>query len=101
VGLVALALALGVGTALARSGWPPVYRALNFVPFFVAAYGVLAAFYGTCGVTAIAGRRITTDGSERVVDRAELRAQRRLGVRVLGASLLLATAMTGLLVAAH
>ncbi len=100
VGIVALALALGVATLLARSGASPGYRALAFVPFFFAAYGVLAAFYRTCGVTAIAGRRITCEGSERVADRDELAAQRKRGLGVIGGSVLLAATATALLVAA-
>jgi hypothetical protein len=90
VGLVALAMALVLAAFLARTDAATLYRALVFGPFLVATYGLLAAFYGTCGLTAIAGRRITADGSERVADRTELCAQRRVGARVLGASVALA-----------
>jgi len=101
VGLVALALALGVGTVLAKSTLGPGFRALAFVPLLFASYGLLAAFCRTCGLTAIAGRRITSDGSERVIDRAELRAQRRRGAGVLVASALLAALVTAAFVFAH
>lgn len=100
MGIIALAVALGFATSLAKLGASPGYRALAFVPFLFAAYGVLAALYRTCGVTAMAGRRITCDGSERVADRGELAGQRRQGLRVIGGSLLLAVTATALLVSA-
>ncbi len=98
VGLVALAMALVLAAFLARTDAATVYRAVVFLPFFVAVYGVLAAFYGTCGLQAMAGRRMTPDGAERVADRRELSAQRRTGARVLGASVLLAAIATTLFV---
>src|SRR5678815_4568809 len=63
-GLISLATALAVAAALGHSGAPAGYRALVFIPFFVAVYGVLAALYGTCGISAIAGMRITCQGRE-------------------------------------
>jgi len=98
-GLIALTLALGVAAMLGHSGAAPGYRALVFVPFFVAAYGVMAALYGTCGISAIAGRRITCQGTERIADRNERAVQRRNGMKVLSVSLALATAATFLFVA--
>jgi hypothetical protein len=97
VGLVALAISLVVGTLLARSGVAMGYRALAFVPFFVASYGLLAALYRTCGMTALAGRRITSDGTEPVADREELAALRSKGMRVMLGSALLAATATSLL----
>jgi len=101
VGLVGLAMALVLAAFLARSDAATVYRAVVFLPFLVATYGVLAAFYGTCGLMAIAGRRITADGTERVADRQELSAHRRLGARVLFASVALAAIATTLLLVAR
>ena len=83
VGLIALAMALVVVAFLARSDAAPFFRAVVFLPFLVATNGVLAAFYGTCGLTALAGHRRTTDGAEVVADRAELAAHRRTGAWVL------------------
>lgn len=100
VGLIALAMALVVAAFLARRDAATVYRALVFVPFVVAANGVLAAFYGTCGLTAFAGRRRTADGAEVVADRGELTAQRRTGVWVLSMSGAFAAAATALFVIA-
>lgn len=96
VGLVALAMALAGAAFLAHEDASTLYRALVFLPFFVAANGVLAAFYGTCGISACAGRRMTRDGAEPVADRAELSAQRRTGAWVLGMSGAFATAATAL-----
>jgi uncharacterized membrane protein YecN with MAPEG domain len=100
VGLVALAVALVVTLLLVKSGAPPVVRAAAFLPFFFAAYGVLAAFYRVCGFTAIAGRRMTADGVEKVADRAELSAQRRSGLRVIVLSVACAALATALFVVA-
>jgi hypothetical protein len=97
VGLVALAVSLVVGNLLVNGAVASGYRLLAFVPFFVAAYGVLAALYQTCGITAIMGRRITSEGSEPVADRAELAKHRARGMRVLLGSTLLAAVATSLL----
>jgi hypothetical protein len=100
VGLVALAAAMLAAVLLAQSGAAAGVRALSFVPFFVASYGILSALYGVCGFTALAGRRITTEGTERVADRFELTCQRRSGMRVLVLSAAFAALATGLFVAA-
>ena len=100
VGLVALAGALVVALLLVQSGAAPVVRAAAFLPFFFAAYGVLAAFYRVCAFTALAGRRMTADGAEKVADRTELSAQRRAGVRVLVLSVALAALATALFIVA-
>jgi hypothetical protein len=100
MGLVALAMALVVAAFLARSNVAVPYRALMFLPFLVAANGVLAAFYQTCGLTAFAGRRMTPDGAERVADRVELAAQRKTGAWVLSMSVVGATVATVLFVLA-
>jgi hypothetical protein len=100
VGVVALAVALTVGALLAKTSIPAGYRAFAFLPFFFAAYGLLAALYRTCGFTAIRGRRLTNQGSERVIDPDALRAQRRLGTRIIMGSAALASAVTALLIVA-
>lgn len=99
-GLIALATALVVAAALGHSSAGPGFRALVFLPFFVASYGVLAALYGTCGISAIAGRRITCQGTERIVDRAERAEKRAQGVKVLSVSFVLAVVATVLFVTA-
>ncbi len=98
IGLVALAGALVVALLLARSGAPPAYRALGFIPFFFATNGVLTALYGVCGFTAMAGRRLTNDGVEVVANRKELAGQRRSGLRVIALSLAIAALVTTLFV---
>jgi len=99
-GLVALAMALALTAFLARVDGAGAYRWLGFLPFLVAVNGVLAAFYRTCGITAFAGRRMTAEGVEVVADREELAAQRRVGLRVLAMSVVLAGAATALFVGA-
>jgi hypothetical protein len=99
-GLIALALALLSAVALDHRGATPGLRVLAFLPFFVAAYGVLSALYRTCGFSALAGKRMTPDGAERVADREELTSQRKVGMRVLGLSFALAATATALLVLA-
>jgi hypothetical protein len=100
-GLVALAASLVVAVVLAQSGASAGFRAVAFVPFFVAAYGVTSALYRTCGLSALAGRRQTSDGAEPVADRSELRAQRRAGLRVFAVSGALAGVATLLFSFAH
>ena len=99
-GLFALAAALVVAVVLAQSGVAPGYRSLAFVPFAASAYGVLSSLYGVCGISALAGRRITTEGAERIASRVELSAQRRSGLRVIAMSLALAGIATTLFVLA-
>jgi hypothetical protein len=103
VGLAALGMALVLSAFLCRPelGADAGYRAIVFVPFFVASYGVLAAFYRTCGLSAIAGHRRTPDGTEPVADRAELASQRRTGAMVMLMSVGLAGAATLLFVIAR
>ena len=93
-GLIALAAALVLAVLLTRSGVAPGYRVVAFLPFFVAAYGVLSALYSVCGFTAFAGCRMTSEGTERVACRIELSTQRRCGMRVIMMSLGLATLAT-------
>ena len=99
-GLIALATAIAVAAGLGHIGASPGYRAVVFVPFFVAAYGVLAALYGTCGISAIAGMRITCQGTERIADRSERNVLRAKGMKVLSASLVVAVIGTVLFVTA-
>lgn len=108
VGLAALAMALVLAAFLGGGGSgaggpvaPVPLRALVFVPFFVGAYGVLAAFYKTCAFHALSRTRSTAVGSEPVADRAELQAQRRTGALVVLGSAGLAAAATLLFVLAH
>ncbi len=96
IGLVALAGALVFALLLANSGASPAYRAVAFLPFFFAANGVIAALYGVCAFTAMAGRRLTSHGAEVVADRTELAGQRRSGMRVIALSVALAALATSL-----
>lgn len=98
VGLLALTMALGLAAFLDhRHAW---LRPVVFVPLLVGAYGVLAAFYGTCGIAAASGKRRTPLGDEPVADRRELASQRKMGALVVGLSFLIAAAATTALVLA-
>jgi len=99
-GLVSLAVGLLAVAVLTQLGVQPAYRALAFVPFFFASYGVISALFGVCTITAVMGRRMTADGAERVANREELAEQRRYAARVLFLTFALAAGATSLFVLA-
>lgn len=78
IGLIAVALAVAV--ALQEFGAAAHYRLLLLPAFFVGAYGVQAALVGTCGFSALMGRRFTSGASRPVANRAELAQLRRRGL---------------------
>jgi hypothetical protein len=78
IGVIAVSLALAV--LFQKLDAATVYRLLLVPAFFAGVYGVQAALVGTCGFTALLGRRITSSGPEPVADRAELVALRRRGL---------------------
>ena len=94
VGLFSLVAALAGAAFLSKTGASPIYRTLMFLPFFAASYGVLAALYATCGISAIAGRRFTCQGTDRIVSRSDLALHRAKGVKVLSLSMVLAAIAT-------
>jgi hypothetical protein len=97
VGVATLALGLAGAMAMnARGAGPGTHLALLPL-FFVGAYGIVAGLSRTCGVTGIAGRRLTAMGTERIADRAELAAVRRRGAKVVATSLFVAVLVTSLL----
>ena len=101
VGLVALTMALGLAAFLDKQESLPMgLRSLVFIPLFVGAYGVLAAFYGVCGIAAASGKRRTPMGDEPVADRRELSSQRKTGALVVLMSAVIAAGATTALVLA-
>jgi hypothetical protein len=99
IGVIAASLALAV--LLQMLGAATLYRLLLVPAFFAGVYGVQAALVGTCGFTALLGRRITSSGPEPVADRAELGALRRRGIWGIAASAGVAVVTGALLVFAR
>jgi hypothetical protein len=93
------ALALAVGLLWFDVSIP--VRALVFFPFFVGVHSVLSSLLGTCAFTAMRGRRMTYEGSEKMADRGEVAANRRRGARLLAATMMLSGLATTLLLVAR
>jgi len=96
-GLCAMALGLVAAMAMNALGVGRGVHALLLPVLFVGAYGVCAGLCRTCGVTAMAGRRLTASGSEPIADRCELAALRRRGLAVVVGSLVVSALATALL----
>jgi len=97
VGIVVSGLGVGAAMVMNALGAGLGMHLLLVPVLFVGAYGICAGLTRTCGLTAIAGRRLTATGSEPIADRAELSALRRRGRAVLAASLLVSVVATALL----
>jgi hypothetical protein len=97
VGILVSALGLGAVVVMKTLGAGVGMRALLVPVLFVGAYGICAGLSRTCGLTAMAGRRLTPTGSERVANRAELCALRRRGAAVMATSLFVSVLATALL----
>ena len=96
-GILVSALGVGAVVALNRLGVGLGTRALLVPVLFVGVYGICAGLTRTCGLTAIAGRRLTPTGTEPIADRAELSALRRRGAAVMATSLFVSVLATALL----
>jgi hypothetical protein len=101
IGLVALGVSLVASVLLLNAGAGAACRSLTFVPFLLAAYGIMAALFCTCGFTALAGMRRTNAGPERIADPVERSNVRARGLRVILGSVVIAAVATGLLMGAH
>lgn len=100
MGLVTLAVALGLAIACLKLGAGAPWRALLVVPFFIAAAQLLQGVYGTCAWHAQRQERATDEGTERVADPAVAAAQRALGLRLMARAAMTAVAVTALFVLA-
>jgi hypothetical protein len=101
LGLVFLGLALVGDFVLDRTGLPSGLHFALAPLFFLGTYGLAAGLTCTCGFTALAGRRLTNSGPERIANRAELGGARRQGMVIVASSGLLAIAGSLLLLIAH
>jgi hypothetical protein len=98
VGIVLSGLGLAAAVAInKRVGAGLGMHALLVPVLFVGAYGICAGLSRTCGLTAMAGRRWTATGPERIADRSELAALRRQGAAVVAGSLLFSVLAAALL----
>jgi hypothetical protein len=96
-GVGAMAVGLAAALAMKALGAGLGMHALLVPVLFVGFYGICAGLSQTCGLTAMAGRRIAEAGSEPIADRSELARVRRRGARVIATSLLAAALATVLL----
>ncbi|MCU0683969.1 MAG: hypothetical protein MUF34_17295 [Polyangiaceae bacterium] len=97
---VAMSLvALGLSTIVLQVGASTFPRAFLFVPFWLAAYGVLSSLFRTCAFAALGACRLNCRGTEPIAGADGVRAVRRRGLRVFLASVALAALLTTLLVA--
>jgi hypothetical protein len=94
-----MAIALGATVVLVEAGVGMPWR-LGVVVLFLAAFlQLFEAFSATCVFRAAAGKRVTSQGSERIANPSELVRIRRRARGVFAASLASAVAATGLLAA--
>jgi hypothetical protein len=100
-GIGVIAAALAVAVALQEIGAAAHYRLLLVPAFFAGAYGVQAALFGTCGFTALMGRRFSAGAPEPVANRAELAQLRRRGLAGIALSAAVSVLTGAVLVLAH
>jgi hypothetical protein len=95
---VAMSLvALGLSTIVLKTGASTFPRALLFVPFWLACYGVLSSLFRTCAFAALGAYRLSSCGRQPIAGREGVHAIRRRGCGVFLASVALAGLLTGLL----
>ncbi len=100
VGILSLALALGLAVTLQRLGASTAWRAALFLPFFVSTTFFFQGAFQTCGYSALAGQRHTRCGVEKIADPDVLREVRARGLKQLFYSILSALGLTTLFVLA-
>jgi hypothetical protein len=94
LGIATLAIGLICAEALKAANAGPVLRLLLFIPFFISANAFVQAMYMNCGYSALAGRRHTAHGTERIADKGELRSVRVLGLWQIALAFVCASALT-------
>jgi hypothetical protein len=96
MGVVFVAVALGLTAAATQPGVPQGYRLALIVPFFIAAVGVLQGVSGTCVRRAARGEREEATGAEPILNptvKARLRTEMH---RILARATAVAVACTAL-----
>jgi hypothetical protein len=83
VGIIALAVALGLVLALQAFDAPRLWRLSLFLPFFLTLFGATQALYRTCPSLAARGVREVCGAEEPVVRAAERDRSRSVGHRIL------------------
>lgn len=99
MGIIMLTVALLLSVVLVRADVSKAWRALLFVPFFMASMGAWQGLYRTCPMMVRHGRRETEDGEVRVADPEQVRGARKLAFRVLLGSVCTALLSTALVTA--
>lgn len=79
VAVLVFGVTLAAAIAMAQLGVAPGWRMILFPAFYVAVYTAGVALTGTCGVTALRGKRNIDGSEERIADPDVLRATRRVG----------------------
>lgn len=98
LGIIALAIALGMVLALEAFDAPRLWRASLFLPFFLTLFGATQALYRTCPSLAARGVREVCGAEEPVARASERSRSLALGRRVLWLSTLGALAATSVFV---
>ncbi|MEZ4222891.1 MAG: hypothetical protein R3B13_18255 [Polyangiaceae bacterium] len=93
-GVYILGFALAAAVTMRELGAPPLWRALLFLPFFMALVGMARGLIGICAFLALKGQRETDDGVEPVAAREERARLAITGRNALLWSSLIALALT-------
>jgi hypothetical protein len=97
-GVIAFTIALSFSLGFAHVRLDRPLRAVLFVPFFIAAWGIAQGLTGTDPLLAARGLRDVGEGREQIADAGELARVRRTARLVNRIALAVAAALTGLIV---
>jgi len=90
LGVIWLALTLGLGFGLIEGGVASRYGFLLALPLAIGCYSLLAGSFGVCVYNGLFGRRLADHGAEQVPDDALRRRLVRRGMALAGVSCTLA-----------
>jgi hypothetical protein len=86
VGVAMVLVALCGAVAMRHFGAAGAVRLTLAPVLLVGSYGIAAGIAGTCGLTALLGKRLTDGGAEPVADRCERKALRWRGLFIIAVS---------------
>lgn len=95
LGVIAAAITLAAGFALAESGLASHWGFLLALPLTLSTYWLLSGIWGTCLMAGMRGVRRADYGFEPIVDTQQMQKFRRRGLTLLAASFALALASAG------
>ena len=96
-GVALFAAALATAVFLVRSGLPPVYRGVAFLPFAFGSLMFFQAVFKTCVFRALRGQRETRLGVEQVLDPEQAKTHLARARAVVFCTVAAAGAATGML----